>query len=402
MNIGGIKSFIGGQDAVKPDVALNKQLQESGLRQARDFYTGLEGKLSSRSSVAYSALSESMRQNVKLDGQGLNKSSSDKVDGESASNPFDFEEVANNVMNFVGRVIRGAAKSGTDDDKLNSLFDQAQEGIQRGIGAAKRDLSGFMDDELSEGIAKVEESLDDRLNQLKREIFQPVLATQTTSGSVSRFEQTEFTVRTRDGDQISLRFGERESLSFGQQNTIDDQNTSTTNSYLSYLQEIGVSFEVSGEIDEDELKSITELVDQVSGVADEFYNGDVVSAFQQALEVGYDEQELASFSLQLTKGQSTSVLKAYEDVQSFSEEPKSPIDAELQSIRNYVDKMLNAVDRASQSLESRDDYNNIVSGIVNSMDEEVKTPDLVSAINRFHQFNDNIIDKVETPEQKEG
>jgi hypothetical protein len=402
MNIGGIKSFLGGQDAVKPDVALKQQLQESGLRQAKEFYQRTDGIVSSKASVAYSALAESMRQNVKLDGQTPDKAKSSKEAEGSGNKPFDFEEVANNVMKFVGRVIRGAAQSGADVGKLNSLFEQAREGIQRGIGAAKKDLSGFMNNALSEGIDKVEKTLDDRLNQLRNEIFQPEDITQLTAGSVSRFEQTEFFVRTRDGDEVSLRFGEQESVSFAQRNTISDQATSSTSSYISYLQEIGVSLEVSGEIDEDELKSIKELVDQVSGVANEFYNGDIVTSFQKALDIGYDEKELASFSLQLTKGQSTSVVKAYEDVQSYTEEPKSAVDTELQSVRKYVDRMLNAMDTASQALDSRNDYNNIVNGIVNSLDEEVKTPDLVSAINRFHQFNERILDKVETPEQKEG
>ena len=41
---------------------------------------------------------------------------------------------------------------------------------------------------------------------------------------------------------------------------------------------------------------------------------------------------------------------------------------------------------AESSLESREDYNTLIAGIINKM-EDVKVPDLISAINRFRSFN---------------
>jgi hypothetical protein len=43
----------------------------------------------------------------------------------------------------------------------------------------------------------------------------------------------------------------------------------------------------------------------------EFFNGDIETTFKQALELGFDEQELSSFALQLTKIENTEVIKAY-------------------------------------------------------------------------------------------
>ena len=61
---------------------------------------------------------------------------------------FDFEEVARNVLNFVGGAIKNAQGKGADDEALLSLFEQATSGVLKGIDLAKKDLAGISNEEI--------------------------------------------------------------------------------------------------------------------------------------------------------------------------------------------------------------------------------------------------------------
>ena len=45
-----------------------------------------------------------------------------------------------------------------------------------------------------------------------------------------------------------------------------------------------------------ELAALNDLFSQVNDIADSFYSGNVGEAFEQALAVGYDSDELAAFA----------------------------------------------------------------------------------------------------------
>lgn len=398
MSISDIKAFLGRQEIVSPDTQLRKQLQQSGLEQAKEFYTNTESRISSRYSQAYAALSDALQKNVQLNEESPERSrETEKSDEQSGL--FDFEEVVSNVFSFVSRVIRGASSTGADDNEIESLFAQAREGIGKGIAAARQDLSGILDDELSRGIDKVGENLEERLAALQQEIFSPLVA-ETINANFSAFSSSELLIRTRDGDEISLFFGRTQSLSATNLNTqdqsIEQDNALTDNSgsqLVSYLEQLGLSISISGNIDNDELQAISELVDQLSGVADQFFNGNVFDAFEKALALGYDEKELVGFTARLAKGERASLTDPYREVQNLGNS-NNESSAEQRTVNQYVDELLNSIDRSRVLLESNQDYSNLLNGIVNTFDDEVKTPDLVTAINRFHAFNDRLVSNI--------
>ncbi len=56
------------------------------------------------------------------------------------------------------------------------------------------------------------------------------------------------------------------------------------------------AFSVKGELNADELEAINNLLVDITDLAAVFYQGDVQGAFEQALSLGYDDQQIASFS----------------------------------------------------------------------------------------------------------
>lgn len=115
-----------------------------------------------------------------------------------------------------------------------------------------------------------------------------------------------FSLRTADGDTVNIRAFAGQYARY--------QSESDANKYSQQFDVANMEsfeFSVQGELDEDELRAISDLLAQLNDVAELFFNGDVYSAFEQALEIGYDSDEIARFSLNLNQGEYTRIEKAY-------------------------------------------------------------------------------------------
>lgn len=116
--------------------------------------------------------------------------------------------------------------------------------------------------------------------------------------------------------------------------------------------------------------------------------------------MGFDDKELVGYALQLNRTTQAEVVKAYENIQHYSEngEVENQYGSIVSPISQYLEKMMSAFENATNTLESGEDYNSLIAGIINEM-EDVQVPDLVTAINRFHSFNQQLLNAV--PQQTE-
>ena len=419
MNFGDIKAFQNEQPpSAKPSAAINKQLQEEGLRQAANFQAAQAGAgnaaisvISSQTTVGLKIYSGSMQQNVTVNNERAKNAT--EFEKDKPASLFDFEKVAENVMRFVGGVIKGAANSGADEAKINDLFSQAREGIAKGIKMAERDIGGFMNEEISNGIANSRALLDKRVAELENELL-GLSATEQTAVAFESLQASsensgELLIRTRDGDEVTLSFTDLKQVSLENQVAVTqtDQLGSDESDYdenaggASFSQSLvartlefsGYRIEIKGDLDDDELNAISDLVNSANDLADTFYRGDIQSAFNQALELGYDDQELVGFALQLNRVEQTQAVKAYGYVQQYNEDDQQNERQEklVKPVAQYLEKMLSVYEQSQTNLASAEDYNTIINGIVNEM-KDVQVPDLVQAINRFHTFNKQLVD----------
>ena len=394
MNLSEIKTVQTEQPKlVRPDVALNKQLQEDGLKQARELqqsFATANQDISDNRKVAGAVLGVSISQTLTIEGRTADVTSKSNDEEAKAKKPlFDFEEVARNVLNFVGNVIKKAASDGAPDDKLNSLFEQARYGVSKGIKLAEEELGANATDEVKEGIANSKASIFDGIQKLEDKVFDRSEKSGALVGeslSLQKEKLSEFSVRTRDGDEVQIRFGSRESTS--QESSTADNGSSQSN--FIYQQSTNFSLQVKGELDQDELKAIGDLVAQADDVANTFYRGDVEQAYTKALEIGYDSKELASFALQLTKVESSQKIQKYGEVQQYSEQPSADLKAP-KAVAEYLNKVLDGMNQAAAQLGSADDFKSVINSLVNEM-KDVQVPDILSAINRFHTFNAKLLE----------
>lgn len=455
MNINELKAFIGDKPSQQtPDVALRKQLQEIGLKQAQSFNVSQSqtsvSLFSSQTSVGLRVYTSSLNQSLSIN----NTNASLPVAEEKQSSLFDFEEVAKNVLRFVGGALKNAAAKGSDENTLLNMFEQAKSGVLKGIELAEKDLAGFMNDEIKDGISRSKALIDEGIKELESSLLKgpnaEVDKQQTIDGNLAyeRSETGELNIRTRDGDEVSIRFEDLQQFEFNQQRIISQTILPSNNEqpkevsaspstgqvepqpnsfglapevtdevpegaveqvskepssespmqleerYL-FIEKNNLSFSVRGQLDEQELVAIGNLVNDANDLAELFFDDDIEGAFQNALELGYNQQELSGFALQLTKRQQVEVVSTYKTVSNFNEDSDTkadPVQA-VKPVSQYLDKMLTVFEQAQQRLQDNSAYEQLVNGIVNQVGR-LETTDLLSAINRFHTFNNQLLSSI--------
>ena len=464
MNISQLKAFLGDKPQhLGNDNSIQNQLREAGLKQAisgqnSDASQKLD-QFSSSASLGVRIYANALNNTLEVDRRKPDFSVPDPKEIEASL--FDFEEIAKNVLKFVGSALKNAQNRGADQGELNDLFEQATSGVLKGIKLAEQDLAGFLNEEITNGISQSKNLIEDGIANLKRDILKPDAldpsessqsVVNTSSVAYEKQQSAEIIIRTRDGDEVNISFEDLEQFEYSQrqvQQPVKDLDVSANDKVVVpeqsetasastdpletrtaaaetsrknvggtfdvideaaeeakystkpiehnavFYQENSFSFSVKGELDEGELKAIGKLVADANELADEFFNGDIETAFKQALELGYDEQELSSFALQLTKIENTQVIKAYETISRFDEESigNDPAKA-VKPVADYLDKLLNVLDGSRLRLEDNKSYENVINELINKFGEDVATPDSISAINRFNEFNQKLVNNL--------
>lgn len=454
MNLGEIKAFLGEKPTrANPNEGIQQQLREMGLKQAAQGsgreVTFSQSILSSQTTVGLRVYNNALNSSLTIN---ENKANLPKPD-QQAKSLFDFEEVAKNVLKFVGGAIKHAAAKGADQEALTSMFEQARSGVLQGIKLAEKDLAGLMNEEIENGIEQSKSLIDDGIKRLEDKIFgredAPEAKGAVINESVSyvKNDSGELNIKTRDGDEVTFKFEDLQQFEFNRLQLIEqnlqpvnppeddkidkyvgntiqsveqpeaddaktaeeaevapaaDDGNETPNQPVTnqaavvenyqFYEKSGLSFSLKGELDDEELRAISDLVGDANDLANDFFSGDIESAFEKALAVGFNEQELTGFALQLTRQEQLEVVQTYESVSHYNEKSPESLDATkaVKPISQYLEKMLSVFEQSQQKLQNSDSYEEIINGIVNQIDN-IDTKDLLSAINSFHEFNSRLL-----------
>lgn len=212
-------------------------------------------------------------------------------DFEEAPALFDFEAVAYNVLNFIDNVIGGARKNGASDDRLNALMEQARTGVDQGFKDARAELNkiGILDGPIGDGIDKSYDLIQDGLDDIKVDRYQSQ-SVQQPLASLSTQQTSTLELTTNDGDKVKLSFGHH--FSGGLSHSEDGDTLSLM---LNNRNDLMLSIE--GDLNEQELQAIADLVVDIDGIGNQFFSGDLDSAFEQATQFGFDDNQIATFAV---------------------------------------------------------------------------------------------------------
>ena len=132
---------------------------------------------------------------------------------------------------------------------------------------------------------------------------------EAAQASYQRQERTALQIRTREGDVIRLRFASRQNAEAQTTTAMGGDRLiaelSLVSSGIARLQ-----LSVEGELSKTELTAIRNVLRQAGGVANEFFSGDLQSAFSTAAALQIDGQSLARASLKFDASERIALAQA--------------------------------------------------------------------------------------------
>lgn len=265
---------------------------------------------------------------------------------------FTPEKVADRVLGFIEQRLQQEAAAGADPARLNKLLGQARDGVEKGFAEARKILDGMgvLGGQVASDIDDTYARIQDGLSGLdKRFGSAPATADKVAlSGYSERFsalaETFELSVTTRDGDRLRISVAQA-SASWTQKGFAVAGNGGSTavvaSSQSGSLQIGGWQVSVEGELDDGEIKALEKLFSQVQELSEKFYVGDLAGAFDRAMALDMDSEQLASMSLHLTQ---TSVRQATDAYGAVAGQGASAVNTDLQA---YAQGLLDALRSAS-------------------------------------------------------
>lgn len=281
--------------------------------------------------------------------------------------------IANNVLSFVRQELREARASGASEEELQNIVNQARDGIEQGFASASEALQGRLDSEsrLARQIERAYDKIQRGLERLDNRFTPNVETTPTeetpnqppTEGgttqppatappvSVRRVEYTktfdlqlsrsfDLSIETQEGDKVTFSieqfYNKQASKEF-----VKDENGFSVNVDRQTSRGEEISYQVNGDINEQEQAAIDALIKKVDRLADKFYSGNVYGAFRKATRVGIDSEQLASFSLNLQSSKTVEITKTYREVQGVPAEQQLP--SPVEQVGEFVGEVDEAV-----------------------------------------------------------
>lgn len=296
-----------------------------------------------------------------------------KVEPPATSNTFDFEEVAKNVLSFVKGAILGAQADGADEGSLANMLEQARKGIEQGLGEAIKELkdSDLFSDDIEKGVEKSRELIFDGLDEFEESLFNPVSEqSKSTSFNAQNYYKLEngasYEIKTAEGDVIKLTYNSQyqssEQFSYNK-----DGNGESLSYWSSQSSSQAYSFSVEGDLNEDEVAAINELMSDLQEVSNEFFNGSLDEAFEQAKNLNLDSPQLVAMSMNLQQTEVRASVREYQTTQPGREIAKQlePINEGLKesydkakplNIENQLTQLLTWLNQQQTNKENLLDY----------------------------------------------
>ena len=261
---------------------------------------------------------------------------------------FTPEKVSERILGFVsGRIL-----SEDDSNKQNELMTKAREGIERGFAEARDILESLsvLNGRVKEDVDSTYDLIQQGLDRLDKEVngilIEDTIAKEqdeedpsriqqaSMQSSFSRDESTKIEITTNDGDKILIDLFRQQSAQSAQR-FMQNEDGSVFSQSRSISASTGISYQVQGELDEDEQKAIDDLLKDIAKVSDHFFSGNVQQAFKKAMEMDFDSEELTRFSLDLNYQETRST--AISTYSAYQNQPQEKLPAEQAGFKEMSD-----------------------------------------------------------------
>jgi hypothetical protein len=326
--------------------------------------------------------SDVLSDNVK---RGMAQTTGISSSGLQLGDKKDAQAVASTMLDFVQRGLDQLRSRGADDSRIEQRLEAAKEGIAKGYEQAEQQLKdmGLLNDELKAEIDQGRDLINLGLDQITSGQYDKnsqntavntgmlMPSSSRYSSLASQQNSMSLELMTKDGDRISLSFKQS-----AQSSSFSEQQGSSFMTAAGFEQGTEWQMDVIGDLDEGEQAALSSLLQGVEKLSHTFFSGDLGGALEQAMQLGFDGNELASMSLNLRQESFSSVSRAYNSVQ-----PKLPtpdLENLSSSLLGYNDDYLSALDQA----KSFADPEALLNALVDQMFPDDNLKDIFQAYNQ--------------------
>lgn len=251
---------------------------------------------------------------------GMDASEAKNLDAEE----YTPEKIATRISDYVARGLDNARAQGKSEEEVQALYDSAMKGVEQGFKEAKDILKNL--DLLGGGIGEQVQATEDATFAALEKLApagqsQAVAGTGTVGmAAAERYQRAdafELSLQTKDGDTVKISFSRDVDAQASFASVEDGQGNQASRMDVSRSESSGYQFSVEGDLSAEEIDAIQNLVRDVSQVANQFYSGDVQKAFEQAPNIAFDDSQLASMSLHMSRTEQYSAVQQYQQTQQL-------------------------------------------------------------------------------------
>lgn len=325
--------------------------------------------------------------------------------------PLTPNKVASNILGFIERRLQLDAAEGASQEQLQSRLEAGLAGYKKGFAEASEQLKALnqLSPEIAEDIGQtndlvlkgiedlrakfikavdlpqvdkpadqvvaeaVKPSVSSSLKKAEPDLLLPTVRSGVNAASLRQgnydyasASQFSFELTTAEGDKVTIKASA--SLGMSVRQGEGDAGISSSES---------MSFQVEGDLSDVELKAINDLLSHVNDLAGQFFAGNLDEAFNQALELGYDESQIAKFALNLAQVEIEQVVDVPDEAEvaaaqlaAQSGDQPVALPDELYPLGNFIKTLLASLDIPSRFTESPQSLFISVSSSMISVDDE--------------------------------
>ncbi len=320
------------------------------------------------------------------------------------------EKVAGNILGFIERRLQMDAAEGATQEQLDSRLEAGLAGFKKGFAEASEKLKALsmLSPEVEQDIGKTYDLVLNGIDALREKflgaLLEPEPSTTSDVTPQATRQQTyaalanssyqyasassfSFQLTTAEGDKVTISASNSQAFSGQYARGIAGSNEGYALAEAmsaSYSSTRESSWSIQGDLNDDELQAIEDLLGQINTLAGEFFNGNLDEAFNQALALGYDQEHITAFSLNLTQVEVQRVSMAY---QQFNGAPADGNPGErLLPVGKFVRDLLSALETANNFSEPETLLLELSEKIVAADESETPSP-----AERFRDFVEQVL-----------
>jgi hypothetical protein len=319
------------------------------------------------------------------------------------SEPMTATKAANTILGFIERRLQMDVADGATQEQLQTRLDAGLEGFKKGFAEAEEKLKALsmLSPEVASDIGDTYKQVMTGLDVLRAKFIEdtsPKASEAAVAPEVVRpaqinniaiqeglYEYAEardfrFELTTQEGDKVSIRASSSLGISVS-------AGRDAKGLYGNASQSSASSFELSieGDLNESELKAINQLLGRVDKLAGQFYAGNLDKVFDKALNLGYDDQQIASYSLNLSQVQIQQVAVAYGAFAPTDEAQAPSLANQLAPVGDFIKDVFESINLAAQFFDPQD----LLLDLSKKMAEKVESENTLPSA--FSQFLERIL-----------